>query len=84
MDGLQIPNLQALKVTLCGLDGAVPEDLREVEEISSVPQVHHGERVPKGVWAEPHTADAELLSHRFEVPLKIPYRDKGVTASAKQ
>jgi hypothetical protein len=49
MRGLQIINPQAPRIAIGHLQGRVPEDAFEVEDVSTGPEIFDGERVPGSV-----------------------------------
>jgi len=45
----------------------MPQELRQIEQVSARPKVVPSERVPESVEADPHTRDAEFFSEELQI-----------------
>ena len=65
MDRPQVLHAEALEIPLRCRNATVSEDLRQIEQVSSCPQVIHSECMPERVEAHPNTSHAERFPEKL-------------------
>src|ERR1035437_9202133 len=83
MHRLKVFDSQTLQIPLRRLHGRMAEDSGEVEEVSALPQVEDGERMPERVKTTPDAGKANFAAHDTEVPLEVAYRAGRLVASTE-